>query len=119
MTYPAIHQTYHNRTIYTTSAPSSGAPLLALLNLLEPYEFGSTPESEGGCLSPLNVHRTIEAMKFAFGARSEITDPDERYGANLTRMDEFASKEWADSVRGKMDDVSGCVTTSYRSKTGD
>lgn len=80
--------------------------MLALLNLVEPYDFASTPEDEGGCLSALNIHRTIEAMKFAFGVRSEITDPNEKYGANLTRMNEFASKAWANGTRHGMDDVS-------------
>ena len=94
--YPAIHQTFHGKTIYTTSAPSSGGVLLGLLNVLEPYDMGQ--------MTPLNTHRLIEAMKFAFGARSEITDP--AFAANTSRFDEFYTKAWAKEIRSMITDVS-------------
>ncbi|ORX34374.1 putative gamma-glutamyltranspeptidase 1 precursor [Kockovaella imperatae] len=91
--YPAIHQTYHGKTIYTTSAPTSGGVMLGILNLLEPYNF-----QESSCLdSHINQHRLVEAMKFGFGARSEVCDP--AFAQNASRFDEFYSKEWADAIR--------------------
>ncbi|ORY26867.1 nucleophile aminohydrolase [Naematelia encephala] len=94
--YPAIHQTYHNRTIYTTSAPSSGGVLLGLLNILEPWTASQDPSE---CWSPAWTHRLIEAMKFAFGARSEVTDPAFVGEEHVKRLERFATKEWAEGVR--------------------
>lgn len=107
--YPPIHQTWNGKTVYTTSAPSSGAMLLAILDLLETYDFPSTPESEGGCNGPLNTHRLLEAMKFAFGARSEVTDPAFATTKQNDRYLEFTTKEWAEDTRRKITDVSGRI----------
>lgn len=54
---PAVKGTYHNRTIYTTHAPSAGPVLIHLLNVLEKYNF---PQGERDGLS---THRFIEALK--------------------------------------------------------
>ena len=73
--------------------------MLAILNLLEPYNL-----QQSHCLdSHLNTHRFIEALKFGFGARSEICDP--RFAQNASRFDEFYTKEWADSIRPLITDV--------------
>lgn len=82
---------------------SSGGILLGMLNILEPYNISKT-----GCLdSKLNTHRLIEAMKFGFGARSEIQDP--AFAQNISRINEFYTKEWADEIRHNLTDVSlGC-----------
>ena len=103
--YPPIHQTWNNKTVYTTAAPTSGGMLLAILNLVEGYDFPSTPESEGGCQSPKNVHRLLEAMKLAFGARSEVTDPAFASQEQMGRDHEFTTKEWAHENRHKITDV--------------
>jgi gamma-glutamyltranspeptidase/glutathione hydrolase/leukotriene-C4 hydrolase len=71
--------------------------MMGLFNLLEPLDLPST----GGLDNSSNVHFLIEAMKFAFGARSEVTDP--AFASNLTRLDEFYSKPWADGIRPKID----------------
>ncbi|KAK4688922.1 hypothetical protein P7C73_g1180, partial [Tremellales sp. Uapishka_1] len=94
--YPAIHSTYHGKTIYTTDAPSSGGVMLGMMNILEPYNITE--------LNPLNTHRLIEAMKFAFGARSEITDPKFATLAQGLRFEEFYQKSWADGKRALMTD---------------
>lgn len=75
--------------------------MLGLLNILEPFTRHQKPDE---CWTPLWTHRLIEAMKFAFGARSEITDP--AFAKDLGRLDEFYTKSWADEVRGKITDVS-------------
>ena len=69
--------------------------MLGLLNILEPYQITS--------MTPLDTHRLIEAMKFAFGARSEITDP--AFAENVTRFDELYSKQWAEGIRPRITDV--------------
>ncbi|WWD22066.1 gamma-glutamyltransferase [Kwoniella shandongensis] len=96
--YPAIHSSFMGKEIYTTDAPSSGGVLLGLLNILEPYRIPFT----GGLTDPLNSHRLIEAMKFAFGARSEITDP--AFARDSSRFKDFYSKAWADEIREKITD---------------
>lgn len=100
--YPPIHQTWNGKTVYTTAAPSSGAMLLAILNILEGFDFPSTPDSDGGCNGPLNTHRFLEAMKFAFGARSEVTDPAYATAEQKDRYLEFTTKEWAKEARHKI-----------------
>lgn len=73
--------------------------MLGMLNILEPYDIAET-----GCLdSATNTHLLIEAMKFAFGARSEITDP--AFAKNMTRINEFYTKQWANETRSKVDKV--------------
>ncbi|WWC87225.1 gamma-glutamyltransferase [Kwoniella dendrophila CBS 6074] len=98
--YPAIHSTFMGKEIYTTDVPSSGGILLGFLRILEPFNIPST----GGLTNPLNVHRLLEAMKFAFGARSEITDPAPEFGGNLTRFKEYYEGNWADEKRKMIDD---------------
>ncbi|RXK42215.1 gamma-glutamyltransferase [Tremella mesenterica] len=90
---PAISQTWRGKQIYTTDAPSSGGVMLGLLNILEPFESEQ-------CWDELAVHRLIEAQRFAFGARSEVTDPT--FAHNLTRLAEFRTKEWANIARSKL-----------------
>jgi gamma-glutamyltranspeptidase/glutathione hydrolase/leukotriene-C4 hydrolase len=102
LAYPPIHQTWNGKTVYTTSAPSSGAMLLAILNILEGFDFPSTPKSEGGCNGPQNIHRFLEAMKFAFGARSEVTDPAYATSEQKDRYLEFTTKKWAKEARHKI-----------------
>lgn len=94
---PVISIKYHNHKVFTTSAPTSGPIILNVLNLIEPYNF-----SQSGPTS-LNYHRFIEALKFGYAARTEIGDP--LFINNQDRLDEFISKEWADSIRPKIIDV--------------
>lgn len=54
---PALKGTYHNRTIYTTHAPSAGPVLIHLLNVLERYNL------QEGQRDGLNTHRFVEALK--------------------------------------------------------
>ena len=83
----------------TTVLILSGGVMLGMLNILEPYNIAET-----GCLdSSANTHALIEAMKFAFGARSEVTDP--AFAKNMTRINEFYTKQWADEIRPKFDKV--------------
>ncbi|TYJ52700.1 gamma-glutamyltransferase [Cryptococcus floricola] len=98
LAYPAIHGTFMSKEVYTTSAPSSGGVLLGLLSVLEPLNITST----GGLRDVLNAHRFIEALKFAFGARSAITDP--AFAANRSALEDVHSKQWADDVRAKITD---------------
>lgn len=74
--------------------------MLGLLNVLEPLNI----TSNNGLKNPLNLHRFIEALKFAFGARSWVTDP--AFAKDKKRLEEVYTKEWADGIREKITDVS-------------
>jgi gamma-glutamyltranspeptidase/glutathione hydrolase/leukotriene-C4 hydrolase len=80
----------------------SGLVAMSILNILEGYDM-----SAHGCMDdPLNNHRLIEAMKFGFGARSEITDPRFVNATIHQRFEEIYSKDWAKGIRKRIDDVS-------------
>lgn len=96
---PVISTNYHNSKIFTASAPTSGPVLLNILNLIEPYNF-----AQDGGRNILNMHRLIEAFKFAYAARTEMGDPS--FNDIEERMEELISKEWADFVRPNITDVS-------------
>jgi gamma-glutamyltranspeptidase/glutathione hydrolase/leukotriene-C4 hydrolase len=78
----------------------SGGILIALLRLIEPFRIPQT----GGFKNALNVHRFIESLKFAFAARSEVTDP--AFSKDPSRLDRFWKTGWPDEVRAKITDVS-------------
>lgn len=88
-----LHRQYSVETTVPKLIPDSGAAMLGMLNILEPYNF----HLHGGLSNSTNVFIMLEAMKFAFGARSEITDP--AFAHNISRMDEFATKQWAHQTR--------------------
>jgi gamma-glutamyltranspeptidase/glutathione hydrolase/leukotriene-C4 hydrolase len=68
--------------------------MLGMLNILETFDV------EKQCYSPEYYHLLIEAMKFAFGARSEISDP--AFAEKPERFNEFFTKEWAKDMSAKI-----------------
>lgn len=91
-----IHTNYHKYKVFTTSAPTSGPILLNILNIIEPFNFQNDRTT-------LNMHQLIEAFKFGYAARSELGDP--LFIDNQDRRTEIISKEWADQVREKINNV--------------
>ncbi|RPD59787.1 gamma-glutamyltranspeptidase [Lentinus tigrinus ALCF2SS1-6] len=88
---PALQGSYRGRKIYTPHAPTSGPVLLHMLNLIEHY-----PDliQDGSTL--LNIHRSIEAMKFGFAARTRVGDP--AFHDHVERIAEIPTKEYADDI---------------------
>ncbi|KAI7891678.1 gamma-glutamyltransferase [Mucor mucedo] len=105
---PVVNTTYNGHIVHTTSAPTSGPILLNVLNLIEPYQF-SVDGPTG-----LNYHRLIEALKFGYAARSEFGDPS--FTGNQERLDEIASKAWADSIRPQITDETTHNVSYYNPK---
>jgi len=66
---PALEGSYRGRKVYTTHPPTSGVVILHILNILESFDL----IREGR--TPTNVHRLVEALKFGFGARTNVADP--------------------------------------------
>ena len=46
--------------------------------------------------TPLNVHRMVEAMKFAFAGRTRISDPN--FSDDSQDIEELSTKEFADKI---------------------
>lgn len=67
---PPLNITYRDYRLFTTEAPSSGAVLLNVLKTMEQYPLEDLSDTN------LTTHRFVEAMKFAYGARLQLGDPD-------------------------------------------
>ncbi|KAJ3331221.1 hypothetical protein HDU93_009881, partial [Gonapodya sp. JEL0774] len=104
---------YHGMKVVTAKPPASGAVLLAALTVLEGYNL----RVEGP--SPLNLHRIVEAWKFAYAYRSELGDPgrDGEYIANMSSTLERATdKQWGASTRARISDTATFPPSYYGSK---
>ncbi|KAI1794183.1 gamma-glutamyltranspeptidase [Ganoderma leucocontextum] len=95
----ALQGTYHGRKIYTPHAPTSGPILQHMLNLMEHYD---DLVKDGRTV--LNAHRSVEAMKFGFAARTWIGDP--AFHNNLSRVHEIPTKEYSDKIFPSITDES-------------
>ncbi|KAL1748659.1 gamma-glutamyltranspeptidase [Schizophyllum fasciatum] len=85
---PALEGSYRGKKVYTFDAPTSGPVLLHALNLMEHYSLEER--------TPLNVHRMVEAMKFAFAGRTRISDPN--FSDESQDISELSTKEFADKI---------------------
>lgn len=99
--------TYRDYVLYSTSAPSSGGIALATLNTLSGYsnfyDSGATN---------LSTHRLDEAMRFAYGARTDFGDP--LFVANISQFEEeLLLPETGADVRAKISDVQSFNVSYY------
>ena len=83
--------------------------MLGMFNVMERFGLTSpwaSPANE--TRTGLNMHRMTEAMKFAFGARTEISDPDVAFmdEKRKERVQGFTRGEWADQIVQEITDVS-------------
>lgn len=67
---PPLSTTLRGYRLFTTEAPSSGAVVLSMLKTMDQYPVEDLTDTN------LTMHRFVEAMKFAYGARQELGDPD-------------------------------------------
>lgn len=93
---PPISITFRGYKLYSTGSPSSGAVMLNTLKTMEQYDPADLSNVE------LTTHRFIEAMRFAYGARLELGDPD--YVANLSDFEaallsEHRARETQDKIK--------------------
>ncbi|KAJ2893553.1 hypothetical protein MKZ38_008446 [Zalerion maritima] len=68
---PALNITYRGLNLFATASPSSGAVTLSTLKTMEQYDL-----SDWSTHPALSIHRFNEAMRFGYGARAELGDPD-------------------------------------------
>lgn len=99
--------TYGDYVIHATSAPSSGGIALATLNTVSGYGDFFNPGTVN-----LSTHRLDEAMRFAYGARTDFGDPS--FVANFSRFEEeLLSPETGADVRAKISDVQSYNVSYY------
>ncbi|KAK0548445.1 hypothetical protein OC846_003747 [Tilletia horrida] len=114
-TYPALEGTWAGKKVYTTGAPSSGPVLLSLLSMLDGFDqfvpandtsllstFGGAATS--GLNSGLGVHRYIEALKFGFGQRTLIGDPEYLSTKAQAAIEEITSPKRIKALRANITD---------------
>lgn len=85
--------------------------MLGMFNIMEHYRLYDEHRPHSPLTKTrtgLNMHRITEAMKFAFGARTEISDPDTAYmdEKRRERVTGFAQRGWADEIVKELTDVS-------------
>ncbi|GAA6061308.1 hypothetical protein JCM10212_005422 [Sporobolomyces blumeae] len=93
----ALEATYRGRKYYTGQYPSGGPIIQLLLNTLDGYK-GYVDDGKTG----LSQHRFLEALKFAFAARTEVGDP--AFIDNAAKLAEITTRDYADRVRANITD---------------
>ena len=88
--------TYREYTVFTSPPPHGGPTLLALLNILEGYDFAALEHN-----SPEYIYLVSMAMKVAFADRNLYLADAEFVDVPL---DHITSKERAREWRGRIDD---------------
>ncbi|KAJ9067966.1 hypothetical protein DSO57_1033538 [Entomophthora muscae] len=84
--------TFKGHRVFASPLPTSGASLIAVLNIIE--GFSNTNNTA------LNYHRLTEALKYGFALRTELADPA---FTNLTaRVDQMISKSYANELRSNI-----------------
>ncbi|KAK5661002.1 hypothetical protein OQA88_12380 [Cercophora sp. LCS_1] len=105
----ALSINYRDYTLYTTDAPSSGAVMLNILNVMKQYPPEDVKNRE------LTSHRLVEAMKFAYGARADLGDPD--FVAGIEELQaQMLSEEKAQAIRGMIFDNQTQPISAYDPK---
>ncbi|XP_078324232.1 glutathione hydrolase 1 proenzyme-like isoform X2 [Crassostrea virginica] len=98
-------------SLYSPKAPSSGAVLSFILNLLDGYDMTkSTLNTREARLTA--YHRVIEAFKFAYAQRSELGDP--AFNSSVTEVEKnLTSTKFANLVRKMITDNATHSTPYY------
>ncbi|KAK2026885.1 gamma-glutamyltranspeptidase [Colletotrichum zoysiae] len=70
VTRPSLSTSYRGHRLVSIGAPASGAVCLNTLKIMEQFDPAESADVK------LGVHRFDEALRFAYGARSLLGDPD-------------------------------------------
>lgn len=92
---PVKNVTYRGFKLYTIGAPASGSISLNILKIMEQYDLADQKDTN------LTAHRFAEAMRFGYGARAELGDPDfvqglDKFEARL--LDEVHAKHTKEHI---------------------
>ncbi|AEO71500.1 uncharacterized protein THITE_2152403 [Thermothielavioides terrestris NRRL 8126] len=92
---PPLTITYGDYRLFTTGAPSSGSIMFSIIKTMEQYPPEDLADTN------LTTHRFVEAMKFAYGARLKLGDPD--FVKNTTEYQkELLSDNMAHEIRQRI-----------------
>lgn len=91
--------TYRDYKLTSCSAPSGGVVALSVLKILEGYTGIGDPLAKN-----LTTHRLDEAMRFAYGARSNLGDPLFLEGID-EYQEQMISEKTAKEIRSKIRDT--------------
>lgn len=99
--------TYRGFKLSACSAPAGGVVALSALKIVEGYEgFGDPAQIN------LTTHRLDEAIRFAYGERSNLGDPS--FQPNLTQYEaEMLSDKTAAEIRSKISDLHTQNVSAY------
>ncbi|KAI0095566.1 gamma-glutamyltransferase 1 [Nemania sp. FL0031] len=104
--------TYGDYRITSCGAPAGGSVVLSILNILQGYKNIGNPLERN-----LTTHRLDEAMKFAYGERTNLGDPS--YVSDvLEYQDSMLSAETAAEIRSKISDGRTHTNISYYDPAG-
>lgn len=103
---PPANITYRGYKIYSCSAPSGGEVALSALNIVSGYN-----DFFEGTLN-LSTHRMDEAMRFAYGQRSQLGDPS--FLANISAyQNEMLSAATGIEARSRISDAHTLNISAY------
>lgn len=102
---PVLNITYHGYNLYGMGAPASGAVTFNILKTIEKLT-GDRDQT---------IHNYVEAMKFAYGARYKLGDPD--FVAGMDELEEqMLDETTAETIRDKIDPNSTLPIRAYNPK---
>ncbi|KAK7416248.1 hypothetical protein QQX98_005319 [Neonectria punicea] len=94
-TRAVLNITHRGYTLHTVGAPASGAVTLNILNTMEGFEKPQADRVQGW-------HNYIEAMRFAYGARGRLGDPD--FHDDVPGLQaQMVDKSTGEKIRGLID----------------
>lgn len=90
-----LHTDYKGYDVYGISSPAGGAVSLNILNTMNGYSHQDADQNT-------TLHIYIEAMKFAYGARLRLGDPD--FVDGITELEhDMLNHTSAEKIREKID----------------
>ena len=92
-----VYGTYRGKSVISTPPPTSGAVMIAALNVLDKYP--AFPDQ------PLNTHRLVEILKHGYAQRGFYGDPVDPVYTNITQLAKyFTGPKVAQDVFSKVND---------------
>lgn len=89
---PVLNMTFHGYNLFGMGAPASGAVTFNILKTMEKLTTGDRDQT---------IHNYIESMKFAYGARYKLGDPD--FVAEMDSLQEqMIDEKIAQTIREKI-----------------
>lgn len=99
---PVLNITYHGYNLFGVSSPASGAVSFNILKVIEKMT-GDRDQT---------MHNYVEAMKFSYGARYKLGDPD--FVADMDELQEkMIDEKTAENIRNKIDPNSTLPIRAY------